>query len=81
MKEKYGLSAKASMTESPATMNHDRFRRARTFEGRVMQAHVTLRKGDGNRCLHCFFELDKENGMVLVGYLGEHLKGRQTANS
>lgn len=65
------IPAKCVGNESDTTMN--KFGNSRVFDGRQMQAHVTYKRRDFQRCLHLFFEADAELGIVLIGYLGDHL--------
>ena len=65
------IPAKCVGNESDTTMN--KFGSSRVFDGRQMQAHVTYKRRDFQRCLHLFFEADAELGIVLIGYLGDHL--------
>ena len=65
------IPAKCVGNESDTTMN--KFGDSRVFDGRQMQAHVTYKRRDFQRCLHLFFEADAELGIVLIGYLGDHL--------
>lgn len=65
------IPAKCVGNESDTTMN--KLGQSRVFDGRQMQAHITYKKRDFQRCLHLFFEADIELGMVLIGYLGDHL--------
>lgn len=65
------IPAKCVGNESDTTMN--KLGSSRVFDGRQMQAHVTYKRRDFQRCLHLFFEADAELGIVVIGYLGDHL--------
>ena len=62
-------SVEYARRESGATDDDEGFRKARTFSGVYMPAHVKM--GDGDLRIHLCWE--KPEGKWLIGYVGKHL--------